>query len=94
MQDNFFELGGHSLLAAQLIRLIKQDFDVTIDLGLFFSASTIAELAIVIDQRIQTSQSDSLTDQLALIENMTEEEVEALLAHDEAAADLLKRLSE
>lgn len=89
-QDNFFDLGGHSLLAAQLIRQIKQYFEVNLDLGLFFSAPTITELAQVIDQ--QTSRSENISAEISQIENMSDEEVEALLASDHTPEELLKIL--
>ena len=90
--DNFFDLGGHSLLAAQLIRQIKQGFEINLDLGLFFSAPTIAELALVIDQQTSSKKTESISKELNQIENMTDEEVEALLAGDHTPEELLKIL--
>ena len=91
-QDNFFDLGGHSLLAAQLIRNIKQQFEVNLDLGLFFSAPTIAELSKLIDEQHSSKQSGSISEELKQIEDMTDEEVEALLAGDHTPEELLKIL--
>jgi acyl transferase domain-containing protein len=88
--DNFFDLGGHSLLAAQLIRQIKQSFEINLDLGLFFSAPTIAELALVIDQQSSSKRTDGISKEINQIENMTDEEVEALLAGDHTPEELLK----
>lgn len=94
VHDNFFDLGGHSLLAAQLIRQIKQTFQATIDLGLFFSAPSIAEQSQLIDAQIKVGgESDSLTNELDQLENMSEQEVEALLASDQSPEELLKLLS-
>lgn len=90
--DNFFDLGGHSLLAAQLIRQIKQGFEINLDLGLFFSAPTIAELALVIDQQTSSKKTEGISKELNQIENMTDEEVEALLAGDHTPEELLKIL--
>ncbi len=91
-QDNFFDLGGHSLLAAQLIRNIKQQFEVNLDLGLFFSAPTIAELAELIDTQHSSTKSGSISEEIKQIEDMTDEEVEALLAGDHTPEELLKIL--
>ncbi len=94
VHDNFFDLGGHSLLAAQLIRQIKQTFQATVDLGLFFSAPSIAEQSQLIDS--QTKVSDETSDlalDLDALENMTEEEVEALLASGQSPEELLKLLN-
>jgi acyl carrier protein len=94
VHDNFFDLGGHSLLAAQLIRQIKQTFQATVDLGLFFSAPSIAEQSQLIDaQRNVGDESDSMAIELDQLENMTEQEVEALLASGQSPEELLKLLS-
>jgi acyl carrier protein len=92
VKDNFFDLGGHSLLAAQLIREIKQHFVINLDLGMFFSAPTIAELAVIIEQEIRANQTANIESQLSQIENMTEEEVESLLMEDHSPEELLKIL--
>ena len=94
IHDNFFDLGGHSLLAAQVIRQIKQTFQATVDLGLFFSAPSIAEQSQLIDSQINMHHMpEDITDELAMLENMTEQEVEALLANSESPEELLKLLN-
>ncbi len=94
VHDNFFDLGGHSLLAAQLIRQIKQTFQATVDLGLFFSAPSIAEQSALIDSQIRVSDETSdLAIDLDALENMTEQEVEALLASNQSPEELLKLLN-
>lgn len=94
VHDNFFDLGGHSLLAAQLIRQIKQTFQTTVDLGVFFSAPSIAEQSQIIDTQILANDdSRSMTTELDNLENMTEQEVEALLASGQSPEELLKLLS-
>lgn len=94
VHDNFFDLGGHSLLAAQLIRQIKQTFQATVDLGLFFSAPSIAEQSALIDSQIKVSDDISdLAIDLDALENMTEQEVEALLASSQSPEELLKLLN-
>ncbi len=69
VNDNFFLLGGHSLLGTQLIVKIRSAFGVDLALRTLFDASTIAELSNEIERLI-----------VARIENMSEEEAEALLA--------------
>ncbi|MEI8400932.1 MAG: beta-ketoacyl synthase N-terminal-like domain-containing protein [Alcaligenaceae bacterium] len=94
VHDNFFDLGGHSLLAAQLIRQIKQTFQATVDLGLFFSAPSIAEQSQLIDEQLTVNdEADSMTIELDKLENMTEQEVEALLASGQSPEELLKLLN-
>jgi acyl carrier protein len=79
IHDNFFDLGGHSLLAAQLIRHIKDHLSVNLDLGVFFSAPTIAELSSILETQLQESSEKQMEKYLAEIENMTEEEVKSYL---------------
>jgi NAD(P)-dependent dehydrogenase (short-subunit alcohol dehydrogenase family) len=94
VHDNFFDLGGHSLLAAQLIRQIKQTFQATVDLGLFFSAPSIAEQSQLIDAQITVNdEANNMTIELDKLENMTEQEVEALLASGQSPEELLKLLN-
>jgi amino acid adenylation domain-containing protein len=52
--DNFFELGGHSLLAAHATNKLQKICPVNVSLVQFFSASTLAELAQMIEQASQT----------------------------------------
>jgi amino acid adenylation domain-containing protein len=69
INDNFFLLGGHSLLGTQLIVKIRSTFGVDLALRTLFDAPTIAELSAEIEQQI-----------VAKVENMSEEEAQALLA--------------
>lgn len=52
IEDNFFDVGGHSLLALQVINRAKTAFQVNLSLRSLFSAPTIAQLAIQIDQQL------------------------------------------
>jgi len=65
---------------------------INLDLGMFFSAPTIAELAVIIEQEIRANQTANIESQLSQIENMTEEEVESLLMGDHSPEELLKIL--
>jgi amino acid adenylation domain-containing protein len=69
VNDNFFLLGGHSLLGAQLIAKIRSAFGVDMALRTLFDAPSIAELSSEIERLI-----------FARVENMSEEEAQALLA--------------
>lgn len=50
--DNFFDLGGHSLLATQVIARVINAFRVNVTLKSLFQASTVADMAVVITQKI------------------------------------------
>ena len=49
VHDDFFRLGGHSLMATILIARIRKLFGVDLPLESFFRASTLGELAKVVD---------------------------------------------
>ncbi|TCP57969.1 amino acid adenylation domain-containing protein [Tumebacillus sp. BK434] len=53
VHDNFFTLGGHSLLATKLITRVRGQFQVEIGMRSLFGATTIAELAALIDHAVQ-----------------------------------------
>ncbi len=51
INDNFFELGGHSLIAAALVNLLRQDYDIDIELRELLDVPTVAELAELIETK-------------------------------------------
>lgn len=68
IHDDFFSLGGHSLMATQLLSRTCEAFEVDLPLQRLFEASTIAALAIEIE--------DLLVEKL---EGLSDEEAENLL---------------
>jgi amino acid adenylation domain-containing protein len=80
IHDNFFELGGHSLLATQVMSRSRQAFGVELALRQFFEAPTIADLSIAITQNLaEQADSDLLTQLLAELEQLPEDEVRSVL---------------
>jgi acyl transferase domain-containing protein len=53
IHDNYFEIGGDSLIAAQIYARLKQTFPIDLSLGELLTNQTIAELAAVIQEKLE-----------------------------------------
>jgi acyl carrier protein len=51
-QDNFFEVGGDSLAATELLAACEAEFDVSMDLEVLFSVSTLREFAEAVSNAV------------------------------------------
>jgi acyl transferase domain-containing protein len=85
INDNFFELGGHSVLAIQLLSWLRDTFQVELTVNAIFDAPTVAELAVIIGKNSSAMQEnfEKIDQMLHLVENLSEEEIEALLIETE-----------
>ena len=82
--DNFFDLGGHSLLAVLLLMRVREEFGVELSVDEVYSGSlTLGSLAAVIEaRRLGAADPEEYQALLAEIENLSDEEVRALLERE------------
>lgn len=81
--DNFFMLGGDSLKAIQVISLLKAIFQVDLTLPKFVEAPTVIGLSqILAEHQVEADSLESLTQILSQIEELSEEDVQRLLAQE------------
>ena len=91
VHDNFFDLGGHSLLATQLASRLRQSFGVGVELALFFTAPTVAELTEALARkRLEQSTDSQLAEWLDKLEGLGDEEAQALLDSGALPAEWLE----
>lgn len=81
IHDSFLELGGHSLLASMMIHRVNQTFNVALSLiEVLTNGLTIAELTSLIEDKVvEAASDDDIASALGMLENLSEEEIEALL---------------
>ncbi|MGC8759220.1 MAG: HAD-IIIC family phosphatase [Bryobacteraceae bacterium] len=81
---NFFDLGGHSLLAVLLLMRIREEFGVELSVDEVYSASlTLGSLAAAIEaKQLGAADPEEYQALLAEIENLSDEEVRALLERE------------
>lgn len=81
INDSIFSLGGESIKAIQILSRVRDEFETDISLAVLFEGElTVARLAEATQDSILSSfDEDLLSGELEAIENMSDEEIEALL---------------
>ncbi|MBW4617801.1 MAG: amino acid adenylation domain-containing protein [Cyanosarcina radialis HA8281-LM2] len=82
IDDNFFDLGGHSLSATQIVSRLRQAFQIQLPLRYLFDFPTVADLGAIVAQKLaEQTDSEVLAQMLAELEELPEEEIKEVLAH-------------
>ena len=81
--DNFFELGGHSLLATRVVNRINQDLSLELSIIDLFENPTVSSLAEALTQfQLKNAKDEDIDHILAELEELSDEEVQQLLAQE------------
>lgn len=84
VMDNLFELGGESIKAIQILSRIREEFEVDLPLTVLFEGNlSVAGLAQAVEASLLSSfDEDLIAEELAALENLTDEEIELLLKQE------------
>ncbi len=83
IHDNFFELGGHSLMGIQLAARLSEILEMEVTVATLFEHPTLAELVDALSARlVEGMEGAELDAALKELEDLSEDEVAALLAAD------------
>ncbi|WP_328877600.1 SDR family NAD(P)-dependent oxidoreductase [Streptomyces sp. NBC_00299] len=83
-RTDFFSLGGNSLLATRLINLLKERAGVELPVEAVFAAPRLSDMARELRERLlvagdtSTPELDLILEGIALVEHMSDEELDAL----------------
>ena len=74
IETNFFDLGGHSLLATRVVTRIREEFDLSLPLRVFFDSPTIAGIA----EHVVNART-SIADVVDKLTQLSEDEIRSML---------------
>jgi acyl carrier protein len=90
--DDFFALGGHSLLVTQVVGRINSAFQIDLSIRALFDAPTVNSLvAAIVESQAGQFDDDSLSQMLADLEWLAEDEVDASFNNNGARAGGINR---
>jgi acyl transferase domain-containing protein/acyl carrier protein len=84
VHDNFLDLGGDSLLATRLVARMRDAFQLDLPMRLLFERSTVAELAVAVDEARSQCQPEDDARLLKEVRELSEEELEAEISRLES----------
>jgi acyl-coenzyme A synthetase/AMP-(fatty) acid ligase/acyl carrier protein len=83
--DDFFALGGHSLLAPQIVSRVNSAFRVELSIRALFDAPTVSGIvAAIVESQVGQSEDNVLSQMLAELEMLSDDEVNAAFNGDSA----------
>jgi acyl transferase domain-containing protein/acyl carrier protein len=84
VHDNFLDLGGDSLLATRLVSRMRDAFHLDLPVRLFFERSTVAELAVAVEEMRETLRREQDAEMLRKVQELSEDELEREIARLES----------
>jgi acyl carrier protein len=88
VNDDFFMLGGNSIHAILLASEVRQAFQIELPLRRFFENPTVGGLAETIEQlQVEQTDSDEMAQILSALEELSEQEAQAMIAQEMLAND-------
>jgi hypothetical protein len=92
LHDHFLDLGGHSLMTTQIVSRVRETFHLDVPQRALLETPTVSEMAVVITQHMADRvEHRELSDMLAEMESLSEDEVQRHLADETTPRERRRR---